>query len=66
MYKANLQSEPMKKKKAEKDPKSVPFPMRLEAELLEDLRKLAEADERTISDYARRVLRQHVAKELKK
>lgn len=60
---------PMKKAKKDTSEDSehlVPFPMRIDPELLEDLKRLAERDDRPVSTYVRRVLKSHVAKELKK
>jgi len=39
---------------------SPPLRVRLPQEMMEAIRKLAEADERTVSNYIRKVLKEHI------
>lgn len=67
MDKQTLDSEPMKKKKTTSEtPHMIPFPVKLEPELIEALKKIAAKDDRTVSYIAREALRRYVEKETKK
>ena len=45
---------------------SPPLRVRLPEEMLEELRKLADAEDRTLSNYARKVLKDHLESRKKK
>ena len=45
---------------------SPPIMIRIEDNLRDELQKLADQDDRKLSEYCRRVLRQHVDQKLKK
>lgn len=62
-----MKSKTEKSKKQETElPSDYVLGLRMDRSLAEDLKKLADADERKLSDYARRVLKEHVADKLKK